>query len=68
MTIQQCEGSVYHSREAWWQACEAVGHMTSAGRKQREVNAGTWIDLSFLFGFSPGNGFAHFSVGSSLIN
>jgi hypothetical protein len=37
--------------KSWWQEPEAAGHLASASRKQREMDAGAWLTL--FFPFSP---------------
>lgn len=32
--------------EILWQGCEKVGYVESTVRKQREINANTWVTLS----------------------
>lgn len=48
----QFEDRAYHGRERWQIEYEAVGHLVSTVRKQREADANSQLTFSFLF--SPG--------------
>jgi hypothetical protein len=46
----QFQGLVCHSWEGMVAKCEVPGHMASTVRKQREMDAGTQLTVSFSFG------------------
>lgn len=51
--LAQSEGIVHHSGKAGRQEAEVAAHIPSTVRKQREMNPGAGLALSFLFQLGP---------------